>query len=131
MHVGAPACGMNSATRSFVRLALFNGHNAFGIADGFESAMNGSAARPLSWQEVYGWASQGGSNLGTTRLTAAEAGLDRVAASFRNLPLHGLVIIGGFEARASALSASLWSRVARASCDELSMHMHTAQSVLC
>jgi 6-phosphofructokinase 1 len=36
MHVGAPACGMNAAARSFVRLALTHGYTVLGIRFGFE-----------------------------------------------------------------------------------------------
>lgn len=36
MNVGAPACGMNAAIRSFVRVALSRGYNVLGIRYGFE-----------------------------------------------------------------------------------------------
>ena len=36
MHVGAPACGMNAAARSFIRNAISTGHRAFGINNSLE-----------------------------------------------------------------------------------------------
>jgi Phosphofructokinase len=40
MYVGAPACGMNAATRAFVRIALTQGYNVLGIHYGFEGLMS-------------------------------------------------------------------------------------------
>lgn len=103
MHIGAPAGGMNAATRAFVRMALFRGHNAWGIFEGMEGIVaNEDSAnmglRQLTWSEVYGWNSQGGSNLGSNRSTAKDVGLERVAQGIRRHNLHGILIIGGFEA---------------------------------
>ena len=39
MNVGAPAAGMNSAVRAFVRSALYNGHSVVGVNDGFEGLL--------------------------------------------------------------------------------------------
>ena len=36
MHIGAPACGMNAAARSFIRNAISTGHRAFGINNSLE-----------------------------------------------------------------------------------------------
>lgn len=36
LHVGAPACGMNAAARSFIRNAISTGHRAFGINNSLE-----------------------------------------------------------------------------------------------
>jgi 6-phosphofructokinase 1 len=59
--------------------------------------------RQLTWSEVYGWNSQGGSNLGSNRSTAEDVGLENVAAGIRRWDLHGLLIIGGFEAYMTAI----------------------------
>lgn len=42
MHIGAPACGMNAAVRSFVRNAIYRGDTVFGIHDGVEGLVNGN-----------------------------------------------------------------------------------------
>jgi len=40
MYVGAPACGMNAATRAFVRIALTQGYKVLAIHYGFEGLVN-------------------------------------------------------------------------------------------
>ena len=41
MHVGAPAGGMNPATKAFVRDALTKGHSVLAINDGFDGLVKG------------------------------------------------------------------------------------------
>ena len=41
MHVGAPASGMNPATKAFVRGALNKGHSVNAIYDGFDGLVKG------------------------------------------------------------------------------------------
>ena len=41
MNVGAPACGVNSAVRSFVRHAASKNCKVLSILDGFEGLVNG------------------------------------------------------------------------------------------
>lgn len=42
IHIGAPACGMNAAVRSFVRNAMFKGDTVMGIHDGIEGLIDGN-----------------------------------------------------------------------------------------
>lgn len=42
MHIGAPACGMNAAVRSFVRNCLYRGDTVLGIHDGIEGLIAGN-----------------------------------------------------------------------------------------
>lgn len=42
MHVGAPACGMNAAVRSFVRNCIYRGDTVYGIHDGIEGLIAGN-----------------------------------------------------------------------------------------
>ena len=42
MNVGAPACGMNAAVRSFVRLSVAHGYKVLGIRFGFEGLVQDS-----------------------------------------------------------------------------------------
>lgn len=49
MHIGAPACGMNAAVRSFVRNCIYRGDNVFGIHDGIEGLMAGNIKRMDWW----------------------------------------------------------------------------------
>jgi len=119
MHVGAPAGGMNAATRTAVRLCLNRGHIPIGIYNGFTGLAKGQV-ETLSWQEVSGWTTRGGSELGTNRVQPLpinsnnvtskyfnsedfiDAGI--VAYNFQKLRLQGLIIIGGFEAYSSILT---------------------------
>lgn len=48
MHIGAPACGMNAAVRSFVRNAIYRGDVVYGINDGVEGLIAGNV-RELGW----------------------------------------------------------------------------------
>merc|ERR1719259_394269 len=96
VHVGAPACGMNAAVRSFVRNCIFRGDNVFGVHDGFQGLLEGNI-RQMTWSEVSGWVGQGGAFLGTKR-TLPEKHLAQVAARFAEFKLHSLLLVGGFEA---------------------------------
>lgn len=42
MHIGAPACGMNAAVRSFVRNCIYRGDTVLGIHDGIEGLIAGN-----------------------------------------------------------------------------------------
>lgn len=53
MHIGAPACGMNAAVRSFVRNCLSGGYVPMGIHDGIEGFVNGNVEE-LTWSSVNG-----------------------------------------------------------------------------
>ena len=54
LHVGAPAGGINMATRTAVRLALGRGHRVLGIHDGFRGLADGDIT-PLQWLQVDDW----------------------------------------------------------------------------
>ncbi|XP_018024643.1 LOW QUALITY PROTEIN: ATP-dependent 6-phosphofructokinase-like [Hyalella azteca] len=96
IHVGAPACGMNAAVRSFVRNSIYRGDTVYGIHDGFDGLIEGNV-KEMSWAEVTGWIGQGGAFLGTKR-SLPEKNLEVVAERFREYKLHSLLLIGGFEA---------------------------------
>jgi 6-phosphofructokinase 1 len=40
MNIGAPACGINAAVRAIIRYGLCEGHNMFGVFDGFEGLVD-------------------------------------------------------------------------------------------
>lgn len=114
MHVGAPACGMNAAVRSFVRNCIYRGDTVVGIHDGVEGLIEGNVScndfssyrqvsrrslqqvQPLGWSDVTGWVGQGGAFLGTKR-TLPEGKFPEVAASLRKHNIQALLLIGGFE----------------------------------
>ncbi|CAE1291442.1 pfkA [Acanthosepion pharaonis] len=50
MNIGAPACGMNAAMRSFVRLGLTRGYNIIGINDSFDGLLNDNVTT-MTWEQ--------------------------------------------------------------------------------
>ncbi|KAJ1564548.1 6-phosphofructokinase, alpha subunit [Nowakowskiella sp. JEL0078] len=118
IHTGAPAGGMNAATRMAVRLCLNRGHVAVGIWNGFSGLIKDDV-RPLDWQEVESWQTKGGSELGTNRdhplplsnderkyapkgSNFVECGV--IAYHMQKHNIQALMIIGGFEAYTSLLA---------------------------
>lgn len=96
MHVGAPAGGMNAATRAAVRYCLRNGHTPVGVHNGFRGLADDDVEY-LTWLMVDGWGARGGSELGTNRDSPA-VDLGAVAAKFQQHSFDALLLIGGFDA---------------------------------
>ncbi|CAG8566123.1 14621_t:CDS:10, partial [Acaulospora colombiana] len=96
MHIGAPAAGMNQATRAAVRFALNRGHTPIAIYNGFKGLLQENVCE-LSWFDVHEWTSKGGSELGTNR-TEPDYDIGMVAYQFQKQGFDALLIIGGFEA---------------------------------
>lgn len=96
MHVGAPACGMNAAVRSFVRNCIYRGDKVYGIHDAVDGLIAGNF-KEMGWSDVTGWVAQGGAFLGTKR-TLPECKFRDIAARLKEFKIEGLLIIGGFEA---------------------------------
>lgn len=93
---GAPAGGMNAATRTAVRYALCHGHTPVAIYNGFVGLLEGNVAE-LTWLRVDQWGTRGGSELGTNR-TLPETDMEGVAAKLAEYKIDSLFIVGGFEA---------------------------------
>lgn len=97
MHIGAPAGGMNAATRAAVRYCINRGHTPIAILNGFPGLIRHDAAREWSWMDVHGFTTKGGSELGTNRhLPSIDMGM--AAWMFQKHRFEALLIIGGFEA---------------------------------
>uniref|UniRef100_A0A1Y9H9G2 ATP-dependent 6-phosphofructokinase n=1 Tax=Anopheles farauti TaxID=69004 RepID=A0A1Y9H9G2_9DIPT len=96
MHIGAPACGMNAAVRSFVRNCIYRGDTVMGIHDGIEGLVSGHIKK-MEWSDVTGWVGQGGAFLGTKR-TLPEGQFKEIAARLKEFGIQALLIVGGFEA---------------------------------
>ncbi|CDH51156.1 6-phosphofructokinase [Lichtheimia corymbifera JMRC:FSU:9682] len=98
LHVGAPAGGMNAATRTAVRCALNRGHRPLVVYNGFPGLVRGSIEE-LSWISVDGWTSYGGSELGTNRdVPGIHVDMGMVAYQVQRHNIQGLMLVGGFEA---------------------------------
>lgn len=94
--LGAPAGGMNAATRTAVRYCIRQGHKPFAIHNGFLGLLEDNVHQ-LSWLGVDNWMTRGGSELGTNR-KLPDIDLGAVAAKFQQNNFHALLLIGGFEA---------------------------------
>ncbi|KAJ4266451.1 6-phosphofructokinase, alpha subunit [Fusarium torreyae] len=104
INVGAPAGGMNAAVRAAVAYCLSKGHEPMAIHNGFAGFARHhgdnpiGAVRPFDWLEVDGWASKGGSEIGTNRELPGESGMERIANLIEEYHFDALFIVGGFEA---------------------------------
>ncbi|KAF8485930.1 6-phosphofructokinase [Russula ochroleuca] len=101
MHTGAPAGGMNAATRAAVRYCIRQGHKPLAISNGFKGLLDDNVYE-LSWLGVDNWTVRGGSELGTNR-TLPDIDLGAVASKFQEHHIQALLVIGGFEAFHSVL----------------------------
>ncbi len=101
LNAGAPAPGMNTAVRAFTRLALDQGHIMLGIRNGFEGLSKGEVEE-MHWMSVNGWASMGGSQLGTSRLIPQGSDLYAIARVIEDKHIQALLIIGGWNGYAAA-----------------------------
>ena len=95
MNCGAPAPGMNTAVRAAVRIGLDRGHIMLGIANGFKGFIDGEV-HEMNWMSVSGWASKGGSGLGTSREIPSGRDFYAIARTIEKYDIHGLLMIGGF-----------------------------------
>ncbi len=101
LHGGPPAPGMNTAVRAAVRIGLDNGHRMYGVRNGFQGLIDGVIFE-MQWMSVDGWASQGGSELGTNRRVPAGEELAMAAAHLRSNRIDGILMIGGWDGYAAA-----------------------------
>jgi 6-phosphofructokinase 1 len=92
---------MNTAVRAAVRIGIDLGHIMFGIKNGFEGFAQGEIEE-LHWMSVNGWASMGGSELGTNRTVPAGSDLYRIARTIEEYDIQGILIIGGWSAYETA-----------------------------
>jgi len=99
--MGAPAGGMNAATRAAVRYCLGQGHTPVAIHNGFRGLLD-DQVHDFTWLSVDNWMARGGSELGTNRKQPS-IDIGGVASKFQQYNLQGLLMIGGFEAFTSLL----------------------------
>ncbi|KAI1488459.1 6-phosphofructokinase-like protein [Biscogniauxia mediterranea] len=104
INVGAPAGGMNAAIRAGVAYCRSRGHEPVSINNGFAGFARHhddepvGAVRSFDWLEVDGWASKGGSEIGTNRELPEESGIEHIANLIEKYKFDALFLIGGFEA---------------------------------
>ena len=103
MNAGAPAPGMNTAARAAIRLGLDMGHTMLAVHNGFEGLIDGEV-EPMDWMSVSGWATRGGSMLGTTRQVPKGRDLYSIARVIEDHKIDALLIIGGWTAYEAAFN---------------------------
>ncbi|CAH6718909.1 ATP-dependent 6-phosphofructokinase subunit beta [[Candida] jaroonii] len=69
MTSGGDAPGMNANVRAIVRAAIYRGCKAFAVMEGYEGLVRGGPEyiKEMQWQDVRGYLSDGGTNIGTAR----------------------------------------------------------------
>ncbi|KAJ5771572.1 ATP-dependent 6-phosphofructokinase [Penicillium odoratum] len=103
IHVGAPAGGMNQATRGAVAYCLTRGHTPLAIHNGFPGLVRHHADKPVSsvrevkWLESDAWVNEGGSDIGTNRSLPSED-MEGTAKCFELYKFDAVFVVGGFEA---------------------------------
>ncbi|OJJ68251.1 hypothetical protein ASPBRDRAFT_58280 [Aspergillus brasiliensis CBS 101740] len=103
IHVGAPAGGMNQATRAAVAYCLTRGHTPLAIHNGFPGLCRHyedtpiCSVREVAWKESDSWVNEGGSDIGTNRGLPGDD-LATTAKSFKKFGFDALFVVGGFEA---------------------------------
>jgi 6-phosphofructokinase 1 len=107
IHVGAPAGGMNPATRACVAYCLTRGHTPIAIHNGFPGLQRHHDDKPVGsvreckWIDVDPWVNEGGSEIGTNR-GLPSGDLKKTAECFELYQFDALFLIGGFEAFTAA-----------------------------
>lgn len=97
LNAGAPAPGMNTATRAAIRLGLDQGHIMLGVRNGFEGLVAGKVEE-MGWMSTSGWSTQGGSLLGTNRRVPKGSDLYAIARVIEDQHIEALLVIGGWTA---------------------------------
>ncbi|KAF1815137.1 6-phosphofructokinase [Eremomyces bilateralis CBS 781.70] len=103
IHVGAPAGGMNAATRAAVAYCLARGHTPVALYNGFPGLCRHhddeplGSVREIKWLDADNWASRGGSEIGCNR-GLPEADMETAAMCFKQHNIQALFCMGGFEA---------------------------------
>ncbi|KAJ5652935.1 ATP-dependent 6-phosphofructokinase, partial [Penicillium longicatenatum] len=103
IHVGAPAGGMNQATRGAVAYCLTRGHTPLAIHNGFPGLVRHHDDKPISsvrevkWLESDSWVNEGGSDIGTNRSLPSED-MEGTAKCFELYKFDAVFVVGGFEA---------------------------------
>ncbi len=95
MNSGSPAPGMNAALRAAVRIGLDRGHTLLAIHNGFDGLI-ANEVEEMNWMSVDGWASRGGSELGTNRSVPRESDYYMLARRLEENQIQGLLIVGGW-----------------------------------
>ncbi|MCP8716422.1 MAG: 6-phosphofructokinase [Asgard group archaeon] len=99
MTSGGDSQGMNAAVRAVVRATIFRGCKAFVIKEGYEGLVKGGPEyiKETNWQDVRGYLSEGGTNIGTARCMEFKERWGRLLGCRHLIEagIDGLIVCGG------------------------------------
>jgi 6-phosphofructokinase 1 len=98
MTSGGDSPGMNAVVRACVRMAIHRGCAAYCVREGYEGLVQGGGwIVPTHWDDVRGWLSMGGTEIGTARCMAfyERPGRLRAAKNMVTQGIDALIICGG------------------------------------
>ncbi len=95
LHAGGLAPGMNTAARAAVRIGLHKGWEILGIEGSWRGLID-EQVRELFWDDVEGWAFDGGAELGTRRTVPTVEEFYSLGRAIERNNIDALIIIGGF-----------------------------------
>ena len=101
LNSGGAAPGMNPAVRTAVRLGLDKGHTMIGIHNGFKGLVEGEFS-DMGWMSVNGWASMGGSELGTNWRVPSGSDFYAIARNLEEQNVQALIVVGGWSSYEAA-----------------------------
>jgi 6-phosphofructokinase 1 len=96
LTAGGDAPGMNAATRSVVRSAIYRGFEVVGFERGYCGLIEGKSC-PMGLRSVSGIINLGGTILKTVRCQemGTPEGIEKAAEALKNQKIDGLVAISG------------------------------------
>lgn len=98
MTSGGDAQGMNSAVRAVIRSGIYYGCDMFAVYEGYEGLVQGgSLLKQMSWEDVRGYLSLGGTMIGTARCAKFRERAGRLAGAFNMIKngIDALIVCGG------------------------------------
>ncbi|GAV53891.1 hypothetical protein ZYGR_0AK03930 [Zygosaccharomyces rouxii] len=99
MTSGGDAPGMNAAVRAVVRTAIYKGCRAYAIMEGYEGLVRGGPEyiKEFTWDDVRGWSSLGGTDIGTARCMEFKERKGRLKGAQHMIEagIDALIVCGG------------------------------------
>ncbi|CUS23337.1 LAQU0S09e02498g1_1 [Lachancea quebecensis] len=99
MTSGGDAPGMNANVRAIVRTAISKGCRAYVVMEGYEGLVRGGPEyiKQFSWEDVRGWSSEGGTNIGTARCMEFRERAGRLLGALHLIEagVDALIVCGG------------------------------------
>lgn len=99
MTSGGDAPGMNANVRAIIRAAIYRGCKAFAVMEGYEGLVRGGPnyIKEMDWQDVRGFLSDGGTNIGTARCKEfrERAGRLKGCKHLIDAGIDALIVCGG------------------------------------